>query len=87
MTERARKTYHVEDLRKLVNERMQISDEALHRAIIVDQTPAQAYRTALSGLLESVLMETGNYRGFVFLDHTKAREPGDPTDETRRRYF
>ena len=32
-------------------------------------------------------METDNYRGFAYLDHTVAREPGDPVDETLRSYF
>lgn len=71
----------------MVNERLEISDAGL-QVIIEGMTPEQAFRTALSGLLESVLMDTGNYKGFMYLNHAEVRDPDSgPTDPTRRMYF
>jgi hypothetical protein len=63
---RKRQTVYVADLRDRVNTMLRAKDGQPEG------------RVALSVLLESVLMEAGQYRGFTYLD----RE----TDDTRRRY-
>jgi hypothetical protein len=45
-------------------------------------------REAVASLLEAVLFETGNYRGFAYLPKENyAAEIGFESDGTRRRYF
>jgi len=84
---RKRKTVSVEALRAKINARL------------ADETTGSAPRMALASLLESVLMDSGNYRGFNYLGWLNggcsaweaAGEPEDKTpfigDETRRVYF
>ena len=86
--ERPRKTVSVDYLCKLVNDRLALSDDALHPYVIHDgDTPAQAFRKGVASLIESVLLETGNYKGFLYLDLLRAHEQGDAVDGTRRAYY
>jgi hypothetical protein len=66
-----RKTIEVSALRDKVNQMLEASAPEVTDG-----------RTALAVLLESVLMETGNYSGFRFTDGNN----GD-TDRTRRHYY
>lgn len=92
----ARKTIPVAALRELVNKRLAIPEPYLtapgtDRAM----TPAEAYRMALCSLLESVELDTGQYRGFGYQPGQVIRPatgpgPGEDaviTDETRRVYY
>jgi hypothetical protein len=63
----ARKTVAVESLRERVN------------GMLADSVPEYTQaRTALSVLLEGVLMDSGNYKGYRYTDLS---------DETRRHYY
>jgi hypothetical protein len=78
-----RKTVHIEDLVHMVNHRLRLSDEALAHGILKEtDTPGQAFRKALYGLLEPVLMEADQYKGFAYLE-----PPVGDYDETRRAYY
>lgn len=79
----ARKTIAVDALRNKVNGYLRDSHD--------DRTEA---RIALHVLLESVLMETDNYKGFTYrIDEFETDAAGVPTrlrdvyDDTRRIYF
>lgn len=67
----SRKTFPVEDLTAEVNAMLALSAEDRRQG-----------RQALALLLESVLMDTDNYRGFMFTDASGRGE----TDDSRRRY-
>ena len=43
---------------------------------------ARAYRMGVAAVLESILMDTGNYRGFRFADGASGK-----LDETLREYY
>lgn len=75
----ARKTIPVEDVKKLANK------------MLADSIPEYTReRLAVCSLIEHVLMDTGNYRGFGYLpgvvDFT-TDPPTFPGDETRRQYY
>jgi len=84
---RKRKTVDVQAIRAKINARL------------ADEATGTVPRMALATLLESVLMDTGNYRGFNYLGWLNggyaaweaAGEPEDKVpfigDETRRVYF
>jgi hypothetical protein len=82
----ARKTYAVSDLRDKVNRMIAHS----HKNDDPDTAPfgsviGRANRTALFVLLESVLHDTDNYRGFQYLDGADAVR-ADRYDDTARKY-
>lgn len=72
----ARKTIEIDRLRTMINTMLEQSKDELTEG-----------RTALAGLLETALMETGNYKGFRYLQ-TEWDDQGLPHfgDETRRHY-
>jgi hypothetical protein len=73
----ARKTFEVEKLRESVNYSLRTSPNWESRA-----------RQAIATLLESVLFETGNYKGFRYLE-SETDENGHlrtDYDPTRREY-
>lgn len=79
----SRKTYPVETLREKVN-----------RALVVLPDEMGEGRMALASLLEAVLMETGNYKGYRYLDETVDGNTSesfpymlDRGDESRREYL
>lgn len=65
-----RKTIEVEVVRNFANNYLSLSEDEA-----VDQ------RIGISGLLEAVLHESGNYKGFRYLDGMQ------DVDESRRCYF
>jgi len=81
---RARKTIAVSDVRDLINGMLADSND--------DRSEG---RTALAVALETILMNTGNYRGYQALrseylpadQQTADRVLRDGYDDTRRRYF
>lgn len=87
MARKATKKFDVQTLREMVN-------LSLTRPNSMGWT--EAHRLGAAYALESVLHETGNYRGFCYLDgygpylfgqdgQTKTANPQH--DESRRRYF
>ena len=82
MTSRSRTTIDLRDLRDRINTMLRVS------------TCEPEGRVALSTLLESVLTEAGQYRGFSYVGAENARwlntpldeRPDEMPDETRRRY-
>lgn len=72
----ARKTVSVEYVRSQANMMLRQSVPEWDRE-----------RVAIAGLVENVLMETGNYRGFRYLDVTYIVNDADIPDETRREYL
>lgn len=86
--ETRRKTISVDEIRGMVNTRLGAPDEPDR-----DITPQQAYRLGVASLLEQILHQTGNYRGFGYqagqVTHygTSPQDPSVITDETRRVYF
>jgi hypothetical protein len=75
----ARKTYPVEDLKAFVNNAL----------ASVDSLPEG--RVAASVILERVLMDTGNYKGFQYVlpggEQVPIQEFVRDYDATRRRYY
>lgn len=77
----ARKTYPVEDLKVFVNDALASESSTLDG------------RVAASIILERVLMDTGNYKGFQYVlpggDQvpTQVVANSDDYDATRRRYY
>lgn len=71
-----RRTIHVETLRAKVN------------SMIAASTCSPPERLAMANVLETVLHDTGNYRGFAYLD-AKFDMYGELVsgDESRRKYF
>lgn len=67
----SRKTVTVEALKDRVN-----------GMLLNSRDDMRAERSALAVLLESVLMETGNYHGFRYRDGNNGE-----TDDTRRAYY
>ena len=77
--QRPRKSYPVETLRVKVNTMLSAS-----------KPEAISCRLTMASLLENVLMDTGNYKGFQYLAseltvNGTGLRPG--ADESRRRYF
>lgn len=74
----ARKTIAVSELVTRVN-----------HMIAATADPRREERQALAVLLESVLMDTGNYRGFNYLESELAHDNTLVVgyDDTRRRYL
>jgi hypothetical protein len=88
---KSRKTTSVSELTDKVNKRLALSDDVLNKYILRNAgSPERAYRLALAGLLEGVLMETNNYHGFGYqegvFDFT-ADPPEQVGDDTRRIYY
>lgn len=80
----ARKTIPVADLVDRVNTRLATPDSTLRLA---DLTPEQAFRLGMASLLDSVLHETGNYKGFGYQVSELVEGQLRPGyDDTRRRY-
>lgn len=79
MATRTRKTVPVEDLKKQINMMLRDSvDEAIEG------------RIALAIVLERVLMDTGNYRGFRYQNTVMDFSGDSPSltgDESRRTYY
>jgi hypothetical protein len=75
---RTRKTFDVDTFRQYVNDRLSCSQESLRES-----------RVAMAFVLEHVLMDTGNYRGFRYLETGPTTNDGLPSfgDETRREYL
>lgn len=77
MGRRIRKTVAVADLKDRVNK------------ILAHAPTTRQNRIAVASLLEGVLMDTGNYKGFQYL-HTELDLNGQlrpKHDDTRRRYI
>lgn len=76
MTKIARKTVEVGKVLKIAN-----------NFLAAKHTNASE-RDAVVAMIEAVLFETGNYRGFAYLPKEKyVDETGFESDGTRRRYF
>ena len=76
MTKIARKTVEVGKVLKIAN-----------NFLAAKHTNADE-REAVAAMIEAVLFETGNYRGFAYLPKEDyANEPGFGADGTRRCYF
>jgi hypothetical protein len=83
----SRKTYNITDLRDKVNSMIAHSRQNEGKEIgPYGLTAGPTDRIALSILLESVLHETGNYKGFRHLDGPAA-VTADRYDDTARHYF
>jgi len=82
---RTRATVPVAFLRDRVN--FLLGAPAHHRRSLDGLTPEQAYRLGAASALEAVLHETGNYRGFGYLDVDHTVAPAKIPDETRRCYY
>lgn len=81
-----RKTVSVEWLRERINRALAVDAPC---QAIRDMTPEEAYRTAMSLVIEDVLFETGNYNGFSY-NHVTRYDDGrapDIHDETKRAYL
>lgn len=74
----SRKTIKVEDVKDRVNGFI-----AAHAANVPD---GQATRMGMIDVLEAVLHDTGNYKGFRYLASTSQVHAGN-YDESARRYF
>lgn len=86
-----RKTVKVSELRDRVNGALLAKDSSLWlRAPGKDRelTPAEALRMGMISVLESVLHETGNYRGFGYQEMRRTEDGEyEIADETRRVYY
>ena len=85
-----RKTFEVADIRKVANDVLRTSSNG-----------SKDYRYGVLAMIERILMDSGNYHGFMYLSEKDLPEgalPGirsdvpnieqfDFTDETRRKYF
>ena len=73
----ARKTIEINEVKSIINGMLANSAADVAEC-----------RTAVSALLEHILMDTGNYHGFHYLD-VKFNDDGTIADgdETRRRYY
>ena len=87
-----RKTIDVAKVRRWVNTVLAVSDEQLPIPLPgqpgkwEDITPVQAYRLGQANLLEAILHDTGNYRGYSYHDVDFTTDPPVIPDETRRTY-
>lgn len=81
-----RKTYPVALFRERAN--YLLANKDTRRTFPEGMTHEQVYRLAWASALEMILMDTGNYRGFGYLDMTPDGEGGwDVPDESRRVYY
>ena len=71
-----RKTIEVEQVKAIANAMLQNSDD--------DRAEG---RVSVAVLLERVLMDTDNYKGFRYLHYVNADRPNDRTDDETRRYY
>ncbi len=95
---RGRKTITVEQIKEWANQRLAYVREPHVAAYFEKYTPDQVYRMAVASLIEQVLHETGNYKGFSYLESEKNPDYVDGVttpdeswlregyDNTRRRY-
>jgi hypothetical protein len=83
-----RKTIDVQTLKERANTRLAYEEyESDHWSRV---TPQQAYREGVASLLSWVLMETGNYKGFGYVEpggYPIGKFEEGVTDETRRCYY
>lgn len=92
---RHRKTVEVAAIAERVNAMLALQDEVITRVLRENNTPEQAFRIGIAHLLEGILHETGNYRGYnyqasEFLPEAERRDDTvlrDGYDETRRIYY
>lgn len=91
-----RKTVNVNTVRDRVNGMLQTPDSSLYLTAPGkdrELTPAEAIRIGAIAVLESILHESGNYRGFGYQPGiVNYPDDGDPDkvtfgDETRRVYY
>lgn len=67
-----KKTININDLKDRINNSLKSIDLSLQE------------KSSLANLLEAILHETGNYKGFMFLNHKE----GTPTwEDYTRKYF
>lgn len=69
-----RKTFKVDEFRKAMNEIIANSADFMTRE-----------RICIAVILEDILMETGNYHGFGYIDISDTSHPN--FDDSRRVYF
>ena len=95
-----RKTMNVEDLRNYANNQLSTSIRYERQKHMIENIDAE-FRKGVMAMIEAVLMDTGNYKGFRYLAVDEVptgctpgirRERGadnqfDETDNTRVRYF
>lgn len=89
---KGRKTFDVEVMRENANRLLALPDT---HGRVRDLTPD--FRQGVISMIERILHDTGNYKGFAYLSSelTTADQPHTPNttylrigyDETRRRYF
>lgn len=76
---KAKKTFEVAQLKAKVN------------YMLANGQGTRVSRLAHCNLLEEVLQETGNYKGYTFLPEAEVTHPGTPDfqviDDTRRQYI
>jgi hypothetical protein len=79
----ARKTIDVEQVKDKANKALSDPDTQANQVRYQGgEGRAVAYRQGVAAVLESVLMDTGNYKGFEFTDGNNGR-----TDMSKRRYY
>jgi hypothetical protein len=91
---KTRKTVDVSVVVERVNAMLALPSENV-LAILGDETPERAFRTGLAALLEGVLFDTGNYRGYNYQaseflpaeEQTQDNVLRPDADDTRRRYY
>ena len=76
MSESKRKTIEVAAVREMANAMLANSDD--------DRTEG---RVGVALLLERVLHDTGNYKGFRYLHYLDESRPNHRTDDETRRYY
>lgn len=90
-----RKTYPVDELRDRLNRMLETPESSLYLkcpGTDREMTPAEAFRMGMISIAETVLHETGNYRGFGYQSSVMKETWDDGkqwaiTDETRRVYY
>jgi hypothetical protein len=75
----ARKTADVESIKAHVNKALNDPDVLANQDRYHGVKGAQSYREGIIAVFETILMDTGNYKGYS--------EPRDLADNTRRTYF
>lgn len=78
----ARKTINVDTVKVAANRALSDPDVQANQERYHGKRGAIAYRQGVAAVLESVLMDGGNYHGFQFTDGNSGRD-----DHTKRRYF
>jgi hypothetical protein len=71
-----------------------IKDKANIALAVESEGNTPDFRRGIFTMLESILMDTGNYKGFQYTNLTPEMKneegyllPGEPKDDTRRRYY